>query len=1024
MPAKIVKTRIQNKHDTETNWESKGSFVPLAGEFIVYDAESIEDPAKLKVGDGTHTLEELPFLGRGTTLIGIDKPTIDNDTVITYDGILKNYPVFGYNEGQMVREGTYEATNAGTYRVTFKLKEGFCWMDGTVDDVTLTWEIVKRSVKIKLNDTEENMHIGVYNSFENTISVTTDPENIPWTYTTSTNDTRIEVTSSENTLLIKCNESFNSNFTYSITITLEDTDNNETTSRQISLFYAPNLDAYTWEEISSAIGSDENNISFDIGTTKKIRLIPNARVYPSETNAIDTNVFVSEVFTHTEEDEYTGPKEILDGVVFSGFKDDNGNHTAITPEYDTIIKQLLPGITTLSFDDENRFIDEEGYVHYRCSNYELLCKFASQHRECSRPICVIDEERFEITEFGYDSETESVSFMFSPQDTGYETYLYVDRNGYTTTSDNGTNDRDNISSITFDSDTYVDKYLFYALGCLFNTCSCDTQQSGSTAGRAFEWELPDSSRPNLTTKPKSIEIIKSLSLDDTANVNITRTMATGDRLEFTEASLTIDNIIDTNSFEMYITVGGAPSPIYSSNTFNGDEYKVLTSITSISGNTFSVFYVLEHVFVHNTASVSTTKKPIYGTWIWDNSALLTYDNNDNKDFNISINFLSGDNVAFSSIQYKDGMLDYKTASPYISTKRVVSKGNVLYQNLLVMKFGDTPKYIDIDAYEFITTHAHAIHYGYAYGLTTAYFDTETESYEFRTNFVLDSKSIGISVKDALEPSLKHVLSDYAIDALSLPYHSELSSNTTTDRINRFGGGISYYTSGNKIASRDIVTNNPCYVHLYWHLDSNNFETPFGVDSNGNAVTNLSHREFINTIEAQTAGITPMFILGDCGHRYYYNTTEGYDDQYHHNVIACIFCGHKDYASKEEHTYNNYSVCRVCLHECNHSASDIDLSYSYASVDDIQHQVTASYGSGSCSHCGAVIDGAGTDSYFENHEFTKYEYESNNDSTHNIYRYCSKCDHKEISFFAKDNCNTGEYNNTCSYCGYQTEPAPD
>ena len=47
MANKILKTRVQNKHDTSTNWAKATTFVPLAGEVIVYD-----DLKRIKIGDG------------------------------------------------------------------------------------------------------------------------------------------------------------------------------------------------------------------------------------------------------------------------------------------------------------------------------------------------------------------------------------------------------------------------------------------------------------------------------------------------------------------------------------------------------------------------------------------------------------------------------------------------------------------------------------------------------------------------------------------------------------------------------------------------------------------------------------------------------------------------------------------------------------------------------------------------------------------------------------------------------------
>lgn len=62
MPSKTFKTRIQNKTDTKTNWDKATNFVPLSGETIVYSAETGKNnAAKLKMGDGTTKVKDLPF---------------------------------------------------------------------------------------------------------------------------------------------------------------------------------------------------------------------------------------------------------------------------------------------------------------------------------------------------------------------------------------------------------------------------------------------------------------------------------------------------------------------------------------------------------------------------------------------------------------------------------------------------------------------------------------------------------------------------------------------------------------------------------------------------------------------------------------------------------------------------------------------------------------------------------------------------------------------------------------------------
>lgn len=71
MANQILNTRIVLKHDTCANWDLALSFVPLAGEIIVYDDwQTITDTATnaqhtipgIKIGDGITTVGDLSFI--------------------------------------------------------------------------------------------------------------------------------------------------------------------------------------------------------------------------------------------------------------------------------------------------------------------------------------------------------------------------------------------------------------------------------------------------------------------------------------------------------------------------------------------------------------------------------------------------------------------------------------------------------------------------------------------------------------------------------------------------------------------------------------------------------------------------------------------------------------------------------------------------------------------------------------------------------------------------------------------------
>ena len=62
MAEKRLTGRLVNKHDTAANWAKATTFVPMAGELIVYDIDSAHNYERLKVGDGQTLVNSLPFV--------------------------------------------------------------------------------------------------------------------------------------------------------------------------------------------------------------------------------------------------------------------------------------------------------------------------------------------------------------------------------------------------------------------------------------------------------------------------------------------------------------------------------------------------------------------------------------------------------------------------------------------------------------------------------------------------------------------------------------------------------------------------------------------------------------------------------------------------------------------------------------------------------------------------------------------------------------------------------------------------
>lgn len=59
----INNVRYQHKHEIEENWQKAVNFIPLSAEIIVYDTDSTHTQARIKIGDGTTPVNDLPFIG-------------------------------------------------------------------------------------------------------------------------------------------------------------------------------------------------------------------------------------------------------------------------------------------------------------------------------------------------------------------------------------------------------------------------------------------------------------------------------------------------------------------------------------------------------------------------------------------------------------------------------------------------------------------------------------------------------------------------------------------------------------------------------------------------------------------------------------------------------------------------------------------------------------------------------------------------------------------------------------------------
>ena len=84
MSEKMFNTRIIHKHDIEANWNKAVNFIPMQGEIIVYDIDETYNYERIKIGDGTTKINDLPF---------IDIQADWNQSDSTRTDFIKNKPV-------------------------------------------------------------------------------------------------------------------------------------------------------------------------------------------------------------------------------------------------------------------------------------------------------------------------------------------------------------------------------------------------------------------------------------------------------------------------------------------------------------------------------------------------------------------------------------------------------------------------------------------------------------------------------------------------------------------------------------------------------------------------------------------------------------------------------------------------------------------------------------------------------------------------------------------------------------------
>lgn len=174
-PTKTFYTRIQNKHDTATAWNSS-TLVPYAGEIIVYDPVAKDENGnyteapRFKIGDGERTVPNLPFADdKVLDLIDDAIDQIGTSMANLKLGVNGQKTTLSYGSTPISEVTVPYATASGTASVANKL--------GTEDKGSATKGIylkagVPTAMTYELNETVPDGAIFTDENVKNTLSTT------------------------------------------------------------------------------------------------------------------------------------------------------------------------------------------------------------------------------------------------------------------------------------------------------------------------------------------------------------------------------------------------------------------------------------------------------------------------------------------------------------------------------------------------------------------------------------------------------------------------------------------------------------------------------------------------------------------------------------------------------------------------------------------------------------------------------------------------------------------------------------
>lgn len=173
---KINNIRVINKHDIEANWIKATGFIPKQGELIVYDIDDNYSYERIKIGDGVHNVNDLPFYAGSWEDLS-DRPfgvetvlnrTTVHETTINNTNSAVNSRYIGYDISDLEDKNVIVTVNGVEY-------ESVCKWDSTTGGCRITlgndvYEIYQSATEF--NATIDNLEAITYEVKIETVETT------------------------------------------------------------------------------------------------------------------------------------------------------------------------------------------------------------------------------------------------------------------------------------------------------------------------------------------------------------------------------------------------------------------------------------------------------------------------------------------------------------------------------------------------------------------------------------------------------------------------------------------------------------------------------------------------------------------------------------------------------------------------------------------------------------------------------------------------------------------------------------